>query len=301
MGGILILSGLSKILSINSFIDILNEKYSLGELSLLAPVIVIIEIKIGLSLLFLRNIQFNATLLIILLIFFTVFQTYVYINFEVSNCYCFGKLNLFGHEPLIFYIRNAILALMTSYLYFKPIQYTTRFKRVYTLILLTSVFFTGLNTDIKKTSIIINNFWYNSTDDTVNKTDSFQFIKEITLGLPIEKPYMLFFMTESCSYCLNSIENAKSFKEQNIVNQIVFVIVTNSSKVSPILSKYFNINEEEYTIKKISSNTFKKISETYPTTFIIKKDKSIIVHLGFLPSIPMFSKQHPELNLNNIH
>jgi thioredoxin-related protein len=294
LGGILIFSGISKLLSVNAFIDLLFHKYQLGVFSLIGPILIIIELIIGINLLFWRNLKKNALILLILLLFFTVSQSYIYINIGVSNCYCFGEWNFLGNDPFIFYIKNTILSIMAAFLFFSNDRVSKKLYFLQIALLLLLTFTLGLHTDIRKTSIIFNDFWYNKQKEIAAKEDNIE-LQKIVNSLPKEKSYLLFFMTESCNYCLNSIENAKSFKDKNMVDQIVFITITENSEVGPLLSNVFDITSDQYLIKKISQNTFRKISKTYPTAIIIQNNKYLIKHEGYLPSIPVFLAEHPNL------
>jgi uncharacterized membrane protein YphA (DoxX/SURF4 family) len=293
LGLVFLFSGFTKLLTINNFIALLNEQYRLGILSLLAPIVVFLEIYIGLQLVFMRKTRHYAIAFLGLIISFTLFYTYGFIWHKISDCHCFGNISFMNSIPIYFYIRNLVLSFLAFYLFKVPLSFRKlKISKISTPIIIISTFLLGLNTDIKKTSGIVNQFWYNTSKSTnlniIIESEIHKFIKPVNT----DKIQVIFFMSESCIYCLNSIENLKSYKEKQIVDNITIVVVANHQSSFSLLSKYFDIHGDNFEIKQISKNEFKQISSIYPTTLFIQHNKVIIKQLGLLPSIPILLREH---------
>ena len=281
IGAVFILSAFTKLADIKHFTDLVLQ-YEINIFVYAIPFLIIAEIFIGIEMFFLLNIKRNAVLSVIILFFFTLIYAYGYAVKGIEDCGCFGSS--LQMDAVFVFIRNVILIVfsLVVFKFIKP-EKEDKFRKTIALIVLGfGIFFTG-------------NYFTLPENLTENKTKTHPLLhKSITetefahyYSFDADSTYMLFAFSYSCSHCLNSIENAKNYhKLEGIDKEIFFSAGSNESRKD--FYKFFDIGNIPIFENRISSATV----NSFPTTFIVKNNKIILIYEGALPFHFVFYKKY---------
>jgi uncharacterized membrane protein YphA (DoxX/SURF4 family) len=278
LGIVFLMSGIPKVLNVNSFFFKLNE-FGLAKLSYLAPFIASFETLLGVSLIFQVYRRISSISAMIILFAYTIVLFINNLLNNVDDCGCFPLIDILQTNVTFMYIRNIILILFALYIYktSKSESWIThRYKQVILIILgslsLTMSGFTMnspllfANTDKELLSQKVNNLLQKKLDN--NKT------------------YLIFIFSPKCTHCWNVSENIKKYKVSGHVDEIIGL--TNSTDTVSIAhySKALDIN---FKIEIVDREQLKKITTVIPFAFIMQGQKVINVLDKDIP--------HPLLNL----
>lgn len=145
LGLLFILSSVSKLYVFNDFVFYINEFLLWNSFwsLIIASIVIAVELSIGILLLFEFYLKYSLMLSMIILLFFSIFLIYLWFYLPDTECFCFGKLNIFNNLGLAI-TKNVILILLTGFMlvrnkyesvYFKPALVSIGFF----------IFFYGLN------------------------------------------------------------------------------------------------------------------------------------------------------------
>ncbi len=116
LGVFFLLSGLGKALDIAQFTTTIAN-YGLPQLEPLAPVLIALEIGLGVAFLLRVYLKKMALLSLFLLSTFTAFFAYGYLTRGITSCGCFGALEAVQLPPWLSFVRNLLLMGVMSWLY----------------------------------------------------------------------------------------------------------------------------------------------------------------------------------------
>lgn len=275
VGVVFFFSGFIKILDVSGFQDLIVQ-YGLGFFQYLAPLIILLEILLGLSLVLGITQRITAIAAICVLLVFTGAYTYGWLVNSVEDCGCFG--NLVKSTPVITYIRNFILiAILIIVVYLdEEVFYTVpKWKSVILFsIMIPSVFAAGL-------SFRINTHHTNSHPFEGKKVSETQLKKYIGND---GKSKLVLFMSYQCQHCWNSIENYKAYLEDGFVDTaICFALCNTTPSGSDSASLFFKESYPEVQCQEVIRDSIRFIEST-PTAFIIKDNRVDRIIIGGLPS-----------------
>ncbi len=294
LGGSMLFAAFTKISTVNRFIDSVQNEYGLGIFALGVPLLVLIEIYLGTNLILFKKSKKTALYTLIFLAALTGFYFYGHVFHSAESCNCFGGYFDQFSSPWTTYIRNFIL-IGISYLAFKWSESEALPHSNFILIsvIILSAFIIGFN--INKPMYM--SIGYKTTKHKPKQIERKKLGEKLSKNFQLNKDstYMLFFFSLNCQYCINSIENVKCYKEQQIVDSVIFINITN--KPSPALNKLANthkIKPEQYPMKFISKKAYRQISHIYPTSFIFKNNEILITHRGLTHAPVVMAKKQPE-------
>lgn len=272
---------------------VLLYQYGFGYLTILSPLIVLIEILLGLLLILLINPKLNSILSFSLLLLFSIFFVYGHYKYGINNCGCLGTLQPVGLSPVFSFVRNFILLSMALVVWAKyPKQPVTasRWKiLVIFCMMLVSSFIAGLTF---KQSVFLKQDNANTTAGFQNKKVQNTALSKYIKTSP-DSVYLAFCFSYTCPHCWNSIANLRQFKKTNVVDRIIaFGTGTDSSRL------FFVQNfHPDFSIKDLPVNEMLKLTNLFPTAFYIKHDSVKSVILGELPSPIVFKSQYSSFNV----
>lgn len=213
VGTIFTISGLFKVFDTASFGDLI-VKYGFNYLSLLAPLICIVEIALGLALVLLINPKRYSMYSFFLLLIFTISFTYAYILNGINDCGCFGTFQHTKIPPFLSFIRNFVLIALTVVLwikYPKNNKVTIPWKKKLMLMIIFPVIFISGYTFHWPLSI--------KNDYIVHKFHN-QHIKDTKLAnyfyTSPDSTYLIFCFSYTSYHCWNSIANLQQFSLDGI-------------------------------------------------------------------------------------
>ena len=264
-----------KVLDVAGFQGLIVQ-YGLGFFQYLAPLIILLEILIGLALVLGVMQRITAFAAIFVLLVFTGAYTYGWLVNSVEDCGCFG--NLVKSTPTITYIRNVILiALLTIIVCLdEEVFYTVpKWKLVILLsVMIPSVFAAGLSFRVTK---------HNSKGHPFEGMSIMETPLKDYVSID-DKSKLILFMSYQCQHCWNSIENYKAYAEAGFVDTaICFSLCSATPFESDSASLFFKESYPEVKCQDVVRDSVRFVEST-PTAFIIKDNRVDRIILGGLPS-----------------
>lgn len=275
VGVVFLFSGFIKVLDVSGFQDLIVQ-YGLGFLQYLAPLIILLEILLGLTLVLGITQKITAIAAICVLLVFTGAYTYGWLVNSVEDCGCFG--NLVKSTPAITYIRNFVLIalLIIVVCLDEEVFYTVQKWKAVILfsIMIPSVFAAGL-------SFRINTHHTNSHPFEGKKASETQLKKYIGND---GKSKLVLFMSYQCQHCWNSIENFKAYVENGFVDTaFCFALCNTTPSGSDSASLFFKESYPEVQCQEVIRDSVRFVEAT-PTAFLIKDNKVDKIIIGGLPT-----------------
>ena len=288
IGCFFIVSGFSKAVDTNAFAALISS-YGFPTLSFMAPVMVMVEIALGISLFFEMNPRRDSLIALLLLVSFTSTFAYAHFHNGINDCGCFGKLRPSSWGPIESFIQNGLLIILSLIIRLKYPKEVVKNKFVVwergvmiTLVIM-GVFISGLTFSMPADSLI--NFAKKNKfkNQNIKNTELAKYI-----ATSPGKSYMVFCFSYTCTHCWNSFENVRGFKKTGLVDSVIALAVgDDSSKI------FFNNNfTPDFNIKTLSVDEFDRISTSYPVGFYIKNDTVRYVINGEIPSSMTFRKEN---------
>lgn len=276
-GLLFLISSFAKAININGFSNIINQ-YGFEYIHYLAPLIVLAEALIGLSLIFQIYLKRTALIAVLLLLLFTVVYAYGLMFKGITDCGCFGRLTLLNTSPAVTFLRNALLLYLLIAVWRKgnnTINFNKWIVSIMLIVICLVTFMSG-NT-FRYSGNLFRKYKIKAVKDTVLK-DFITTSKDST--------YLVFAFSYTCPHCMNSIENLKQYESSGTVDKIIGIALDN-----PDAEKQFvKIFKPEFSIKNYPADTFRSLTNTYPKSFYIKNDSIIAILPGELPCSYVFMK-----------
>ena len=265
-------------------------QYGFGWLQISAPIIVLAEIAVGLSLVLSIKPKQISFISFVMLVVFTVAFTYGHFKNGITDCGCFGALKIEQNNIFFFYLRNFVLLGLSLFLYLSyPVNQektSDRKKMILLGVLLPMLFVAGLTYQMpyssqqKKPHILLNKHIKDTPLSQYIQTDS-------------DKSYLAFFYSYSCPHCWNSIENFKDFKQNTVVDSIISFVLVDvelSEEYKEIKNDFNDFFGDFGTQEIVKDSILSLIIPFVPTSFYIQNDTIKIVINGILPSPFTFQK-----------
>ena len=272
-GVIFIISGISKSLDATAFSHIINS-YEIVNLWFLSPIIIIFEMFLGLSLLLNFQLKRVSFLSLIFLIVLTLTYLYGWIFKEISNCGCFGNINILNSSPAFTLTRNIILIYLCIDLYISCKKEAFENNTYISICFIVSICMVSF----------ISGYTLKKIDYKEKSNNKNIAVKDMGLGSVIntstDSTYLVFAFSYSCSHCMNSIENLKQYEKSGVVDKVIALAINNEEK----RRKFEYIYEPNFEIKHIEKKEFVKISRHFPRSFYITEDSIRFTISGELPS-----------------
>ena len=288
VGLFLIISGIGKAMDTAAFSNLIYL-YGLGYLMRLSPLIAVTEILIGLFLFLLINPKRYSSFSFFLVSIFTIAFAYAHFEHGVNDCGCLGTLQHSNFPPILTFIRNFILLVMSLAVwikYPKGYSYTPKWKTVVVLLaMFPSVFMSGFT--FRMPSILKNNSeMHKYLNESIKNTELSKYIRTSP-----DSTYLIFCFSYACPHCWNSIENLRQFKKSNTVDSVV-ALATGGISDRLFFIKNFH---PDFSIKDLPLNAMSKMVEGFPTAFYVAHDTIKVIMQSELPSAITFK----EYNLPN--
>jgi uncharacterized membrane protein YphA (DoxX/SURF4 family) len=285
IGALFIISGIGKVIDTTAFSNLIYQ-YGLGYFMILSPLIVLVEILLGLFLILLINPKRYSMISFFLLIIFTISFIYAHFKHGVTDCGCFGSLQHTNLPPIFIFIRNFILLTMSLILWIKypkeDIETAKWKKYLVWLVICPAIFISGFTFSVP--AFLKNNSnKHKFQDQNIKNTELSKYFKTSP-----DSSYLIFCFSYTCPHCLNSIENLRQYKKSNTVDNVVS-LATGSDSTKLFFEQNFH---PDFYVKNLSMEEMNKLTNSYPTTFYIKHDSIKVVIQGELPSHVLFKKQH---------
>lgn len=294
-----IFSGIIKIIDVDNFLYLIRS-YNIKIFLYVAPAMPVIEIIIGLMLLFRKRLKYVISFSILLLFFFTIIFSYGYFTKGVDDCGCFGGIDILKMSPVFFFIRNGLLILLSVFIYsnIQNEKSDNNLSFAHLIIIfaaiLSSAFIIGvrsnLNNYLKKTPYTILNI-----DDYHEKTFINKNIHETVLSEYVstseDSTYIIFVFSYKCPHCIISSHYLNEYIDNNVVDKVLGI-----TKGTRKEERFFSKNvKTKFDYKRIRFIEMKEITAFYPLSFYVENDTIRFKIKGTLPTYDKFQ----ELYLND--
>lgn len=273
VGIVFIISGFSKSLDATTFAKTINL-YEIANLWFLSPVIIIFEIFLGLSLLLKIQLKRISFISIIFLAGLTLTYIYGWLFKDITDCGCFGHINILNSSPIFTLVRNAILIYLCVDLYLSNGKEVIDSKTYINICFIIAICIVSF----------ISGYTLEEVSYKYKKDKKYVAVKDLSIGSHIstsaDSTYLVFAFSYSCSHCMNSIENLKQYEKSGVVDKVIALTVNNDEKSEEFKKLY----EPNFEIKHIEKKDFIKISNSFPRSFFIENDTLQFTLSGELPS-----------------
>lgn len=279
-GLLFLLSGFGKIGNVIYFQHIIVE-YGLSYLNILAPFIILVEILIGVLLIFNLKTKIVSICATCLLLIFTGAFTYAWLANGITDCGCFGNYMPMPSSPLVTYIRNIVLLVLLGIVYFRctDIQSVENWKRVtiYT-IMFTATFVAGMT--YKPFAFIEHKHPFEQRP--ISQTNLKEYNQQVVGSS------LIMFFSYSCPHCINSMENFKAWQStETVENTLAYVVVDSTNTNTDSLRMVFMQRYPSLEIHEVEKDRVDFV-EAFPTSFVVRNDTIKHVIVGELHSPYLF-------------
>ena len=279
VGIVFIISGFSKSLDATTFAKTINL-YEIANLWFLSPVIIIFEIFLGLSLLLKIQVKRISFISIIFLIGLTLTFIYGWIFKDITDCGCFGNINILSSSPIFTLVRNAILIYLCVDLYLHNNKETIDIRTYINICFIVAICIVSF----------ISGYTLDEVSYSNKKNKKYVAVKDIELGshinTSVDSTYLVFAFSYSCSHCMNSIENLKQYEKSGVVDKVIALTINNDEE----REEFEKIFEPNFEIQHLEKKDFIKISRSFPRSFFIQNDSIQFTLSGELPSAYVLKK-----------
>ena len=274
VGLVFLLSGLLKAIDTSAFADLMSE-YGVFWFGFAAPIVIFVEIFLGIMLIFnfySKHISWATTMFLL-----AVSSIYLYgvLAQGITNCGCFGPLTWLNSKPWLTFIRNGIMFAMLLPTLLLP-------QEKGPLITIPAVVFMAV---IAVIVMFMCGFSMRGAK-CLQKQDTFHPIAldESPLSEYItthkDSTYLIFAFSYSCPYCLNSIGNVNQYVPMGMADRVIGLAVQDS-----VTRERFNrLFDTDFEIHEISAMQMYRLSNTMPTTYLIRHDTIISQYTGMVVS-----------------
>jgi len=286
LGIFFLISGFGKITDSFSF-AILIQQYGFKSLMFLSPFIAILEVMLGLFLLLTIYVKRSAQISFFLLLIFTTAFAYGYFVNGIEDCGCFGTIKKLSTPPLLSFIRNFILLLISLLVWIKyPLENFSLkgWKQIVVMVIASISFFSsGLTFNLL--------YVKNVVVQKKEKAPKSKYIKKTTLNNFVnthpDSTYVIFAFSYSCPHCLNSIENVNKYVENGVVDKVIG-LGTGSEEQKSEFYEYF---KPKFEVRHLERKDFATISTKVPIIFFVKNDSIKFIINNVAPSVLTLEKE----------
>lgn len=274
VGFIFLLSGLLKAIDTAAFADLMSE-YGATWFGFVAPLIIFIEIFLGIILVFdfyAKPISWGTAIFLLV-----VSSIYLYgvTARGITNCGCFGPISWLNSKPWLTFMRNGILLGMLVPTLIRPQEKSKEIS-------IPSVIFIAA---IAVVVMFMCGFSMHGAR-CLQKQHIFQ-AKELAesplaeyVTVHPDSTYLVFAFSYSCPYCQNSIGNVNQYVPMGMADRVIGLAVEDSVA----RARFERLFETNFEIREISAMQMYRLSNTMPTTFFIRHDSIVSQYSGMVVS-----------------
>lgn len=274
VGVVFLLSALLKATETATFADLMCQ-YGAQWLGLGAPVIIFVELILGVLLIFNIHPRWISLASSIFIVVVSAVFLYGLIFKDITDCGCFGPLTWLNSKPWLTFLRNGVLLALLIPSLLKPQQGTN--------LSISSIVFMAV---IGIAVMFMCGFSIHGAKCLQKSQNSFEPIplKDSKLSELIscssDSTYMVFAFSYSCPYCQNSIGNVNQYQQMGYVDKVIGIAIEDSV-AHERFERLFDIN---FTIKEVSQWTMAHLTNTLPTVYFIRHDSIYSQYSGLVVS-----------------
>lgn len=280
-GTVFLVSGIVKSIDISNFSGLIASQYGFNNLQYLALPIVLLEVLLGLSLVFQIYLRRVALLGIVFLTIFTLVYLYGLVFEGIEDCGCFGNISVLNTSPPFTIVRNIVLVyLLVVVLKDKDSGNILAINKWNIWVILAIMCITAF----------MSGYSFRYPNKGSSKSD--RFVADALENTPLknfiatskDSTYLVFAFTYRCPHCMNSIENLKQYESLDEVDKVIGLALADSI-AEPLFKENF---KPDFLIMNYSSNILFELTNTFPKAYYIKNDSVLMEFSGELPCSYIF-------------
>ena len=262
VGVVFFLSGLLKAIDTAAFANLISE-YGIMRLGVVAPLIIMVELMLGLLLIFNIRPRKVSALTAAFILFVSAVYLYGVLARGITDCGCFGPLKWLNSRPWITFTRNGVLLAMLVPSLLKPQQDSE-------LTISTVVYMACLSVVLT----FMCGFSFRTADCLQKSFRPFKPYPVEQSGLTEhitfspDSTYFVFAFSYGCPYCLNSVANVCQYVPMGAVDRVIGLAVADSVGRERF-DRLFDVNFE---IQEISELEMYQLVNSLPTSYIVRND-----------------------------
>ena len=271
LGAVFIFSGITKLLDVQSFVQMVSGYPLFSFAAPLAMVIPPLEILLGIGLILLMNSRLLGLITAGVLAFFTIIYLYGYLAVGISNCGCFGAIGFLDSSPTVVVIRNLTLIAASLFVWktgtltylnkqMKLKQYSLYMGAV---VFLTLAFISSKNPLVTAAPV------YQGMDVDITDVVDFADLEE-------DKTYLLFVYSMTCPACWHSVDIVNEYKNSDIVDDVIGITIGSRPQVEEFNDRF----DLQFTTYMVNRGLFQQLATVTPTTFLVKNNV-VVDELGY--------------------
>lgn len=262
VGGVYLFSAIAKSVSASWFGTLLAS-YGFEWLYYAAPAVILFESVLALALITNFRPRLTALLSMAAILFFTSVYSYGLLFRQIDDCGCFGQLHFLPTSTAFFYTRNAILFLLSAFLFLHNSRWhmpRAASLALWSAALIAVSFLIGQTYDLEYDD-------YNS-QGRFNPIPLESHILDRLVELSPDSTYIVTFFSYGCPHCINSFGNLALYEKTGVVDHVIGVGVANEHK-SPEIKSFF---QPDFRIIDMPLDTIGQITRDFPLSFFVKND-----------------------------
>ena len=274
VGLVFLLSGLLKAIDTAAFADLMSE-YGVTWFGFVAPLVIFIEIFLGVMLVFDFYSKHISWATAVFLLVVSSIYLYGVSARGITNCGCFGPISWLNSKPWLTFTRNGILLGMLVSTLVRPQEKSPAitipsviFMAVIAVIVM---FMCGFSIHGAKCLQRQNTFQPIALDES-------PLSEYVTVHS--DSTYLIFAFSYSCPYCQNSIGNVNQYVPMGMADRVVGLAVEDSVA----RERFDRLFDVDFEIREISAMQMYRLSNTMPTTFFIRHDSIVSQYTGMVVS-----------------
>lgn len=282
-GIVFLISGIGKSLVSYEFSQIVVQYGFFVWIQYLAPLIIIMEIIIGLLLIFRIWLKYTSLAALCFVVALSLVYFYGYFFVNIIDCGCFGYFSFLNLPPLFTFIRNFILIAIFLFIFIKNNNLNKKADKseimIITCILCAVCFVTGYTFVEEKHDFT----QYLTEEKHIEDSGLNEFI-----NISEDSTYFVFLFSYSCPHCYNSVENLKQYERLEVADKIIAISYETDSAN---MKKFNEIFQPNFQIKNYPLKQFFKLTNKFPVSYYIKNNKIKIEIRGLLPTGYLLEKE----------
>lgn len=277
-GTVLLLSGFLKALDAAGFARTLTF-YGHDALRLAAPVIILVELFLGLSLLLGFRLRRTGAVATLFLLGVTAVFACGSLFRGVDDCGCFGAGSPLNGSPAVTFLRNgALLCLTTAVWRGGDNSGGHPFSR---LLLLGGMSLGAFMTGYTYRTQTGTPVRFEAVSEPFSRSSLAEFFTPSA-----DSAYLVFAFSYTCPHCLNSIENLKRYEPEGVVDRVVALALEN-----PAAERRFReIFQPEFRVRSLPAQELFRLTNVFPTAYYVRGDTVRAVLSGEMPAACLFGQ-----------
>ncbi|MEX0927991.1 MAG: MauE/DoxX family redox-associated membrane protein [Balneolales bacterium] len=266
LGFLFIFSGVTKLLDVRSFVDLVDAYPLFSFASPLAMVIPPLEILLGSGLVLLMYTNRLAQITAGVLVFFTVIYLYGYYAVGITDCGCFGALGFLDSSPTVVVFRNLMLVAASLFVWKNGTltYFNSRMKVKQYSLYTGAVLFFALAFISSKNPLVIQAPVYQGIDRDISAVVDFANMQE-------DKTYLIFVFSMTCPSCWNSVDAIKEFQASDEIDEVIGITFGSREQLEDFNDR-FNLNFPSYLVNR---GLIQQLTDAFPGTYLVKNNVAV--------------------------